>query len=678
MKTFTQFLLLLSLLAAFAQGQSISLPHQRSTPFIWGINGHPLTQQAYNNSSGYQDQLNYLKQLNLTYYRVDMPQHADGTVVASANLTNLLTVLDANPAIKLLPVIGLSVDATSLATKSNSQFYALGVAQGYQFAAQYGNRFKTLELGNELDNQSIITVPCYDANGVMKQCDVNGDVVTHYDPAKIARIANYLKGLKHGIDSTNQGIKTIVNAAGWLHYGFFKCLANHGVNYDILGYHFYSDFDTLATAHILDTLASFNKDIWFTEFNARPAIDVNRNVIVGTSDALQVTWTPAFMEKLYNDDRVKAAFVYELYNEKALGGTEAYQGIVDCLDGNCTSSTRTNRPGFNPIKYKREELEYGHEDFVLSLYVNLLCARPDNNGLAYWTGRLKSSNDKAALASAFINEAYLEERIEEIYQSVLGHAGNPEGRAYWMDQANQGMRWEDIIKLFCWSQEFWQASGSTNSGFVEHLYVRLLGRPSGPNDQSLKTSLINQLNNYPADRNPAINAIMQSDEYLTNYVTSQFSRLLKRSTYGDVSWVNRMKNGLTQKELMISLITSDEYWNNTVVNGYKIRQSPNWSVANCTLTNINSAARLVALNEPTTSGLTLSVYPNPTDGQLTVGYGADEEKAAVVRIYNVLGITVKQQTLYPGKNTVNLTQLPPGVYTIQVPGKGLSKRVILR
>ena len=58
-----------------------------------------------------------------------------------------------------------------------------------------------------------------------------------------------------------------------------------------------------------------------------------------------------------------------------------------------------------------------------------------------------------------------------------------------------------------------------------------------------------------------------------------------------------------------------------------------------------------------------SVYPNPTTDNITLNVSGDVTHAA---LYNVMGMQVAHQTVTVGANTVNMSQLPAGVYFLRI------------
>ena len=77
----------------------------------------------------------------------------------------------------------------------------------------------------------------------------------------------------------------------------------------------------------------------------------------------------------------------------------------------------------------------------------------------------------------------------------------------------------------------------------------------------------------------------------------------------------------------------------------------------------------IGLNELSVTGM--SVYPNPSNGQVTIEVAAATE----VVIYDMIGNIVYAETAGAGKNTIDLTTAATGMYTIKATANGVSQTV---
>jgi arabinogalactan endo-1,4-beta-galactosidase len=123
----------------------------------------------------------------------------------------------------------------------------------------------TFELNNELDNQCIQLV-----NGNAP----DGSLPSQFNETKYSYYRAMLRGLIAGVKRASPAATTIVNTGGWLHYGWYSRLVADQVDFDIIGYHWYSgmgDFNDTGThgghTNVLQELGRYKKKIWITEMN---------------------------------------------------------------------------------------------------------------------------------------------------------------------------------------------------------------------------------------------------------------------------------------------------------------------------------------------------------------------------------------------------------------------------
>lgn len=461
-------------------------PIETTSDFIWGINGHPVSQEGYSDSRvPYSSQLEYLTTFGLIPYRVDVPVNSDGSVVRESDLTTLVNLADQSN-IMILPMIYLSgLDYSDSETVSRTKGYNLGVG----FANRYQNMFDYIQMGNEQELKGIL------GSGL------SGSQTSHYDIDKFNVLAAFWEGLNSGIKEVNSSIKTSINCSGWYHYGLFQLIddysfENRQIEYDIIGYHWYSemgDLDRQAEnyqGNIFELLESRypSKDVWITEINRRNG-SINEESSGGHSflepankEAAEAFWIDRYISQLENLPNVKAFFVYELleqpYFDDGLGFEaphEAYFGVVEFLEYSSNPSNRRKQSA----TYEIREQTLGYQDYIKSLYKYFNKRDADNNGLTYWTNKIKlvdNSNDSELLS--FINEFLREEAyktfIEDVYKLYLGRNGDSGGIQYWTNRLKTDLTREQVIAKFCSGSEF---SGSlSDEDFIRKLYKTLLKR----------------------------------------------------------------------------------------------------------------------------------------------------------------------------------------------------------
>ena len=304
----------------------------RATEFIWGIQGHPGKQAAYAASGpGLTRQFEYLNSLQVTHYRVDVYPDSAGRVERAFE-----GILDAAAAhgIEILPVLVAHPDWNA----PESSNYRRGYGMGYNFASRYRGRFTHVEAGNELDNQ-VLRFSVDSSVSPPKANYPGGSALDHYVDTLLTRTTSFLRGMTDGVHRAAPGTGVIIDA-NWRHYGFFEALHRDSVAFDVYGYHWYSEMGDFA-AEVLPHLPDPDKEIWITEASRRNTGKAYKDPVE------QAEWIAEFARQVSAIPRVKALFVYELYEERAFGDTEgeSYYGIVGCSEPTCTGP-RTLKPGF--------------------------------------------------------------------------------------------------------------------------------------------------------------------------------------------------------------------------------------------------------------------------------------------------------------------------------------------
>jgi hypothetical protein len=535
------------------------LPMTLPPDFVWGINGHNVNYSAY--KLNVDMQLDLVKKLGTSYYRVNVNVDAGGTPLLLTWFNELLAKAEAK-SIKILPVIYLTgLDSA----KSEADAYSTGMSLGKGFSGLFGSKIDYYEMGNEQDN--FLLLP--DSHGH----DQDGSLPSQYNSAKFKLLASYLKGMNTGIKTNDPMGKTIVDNGGWLHYGFFQLLKDNNVPFDILGLHWYSEMGLMknSTLHpdIINILSGFGKPIWITEINRRYGSYNNNGSnsdFQESSDKTiaQAEWLEQYVRELDNTSQVKAFFVYELFDEPELPFDENMVGITSWTTAYTSPGLK---PAFSSVQYLIEETQYGYEDYIYGFYqrYNKFI---DVSGINYWSPIFKAGRNKAQLLNAMFYESH-DVFVGEMYRDLLDQA-TPDAaeKANWINQMKNGLKREDLIAAFCNSPLFWSLSGSSNQGFVNRIYQKLLNRSPDSG------YWLNSLNNGTT-RSYMVSETLRSQEYLKKFVEEQYLDLLKRPAdgAGEDSYVASMVAGYSQEMVINSLMLSDEYWKSCVIDGYTRRNN---------------------------------------------------------------------------------------------------------
>ncbi len=145
-------------------------------------------------------------------------------------------------------------------------------------------------------------------------------------------------------------------------------------------------------------------------------------------------------------------------------------------------------------EFKNRYGSLNNSAFVDLVYLNVLGRSPDPDGRAYWIGQLNQGVDRGAVMAGFAesNEyvnrtqtqaatSVTQARISRLYMAFFLRDPDPAGLAYWSGQANNGTSLEAIASSFAQSSEFKNRYRSlTNQQFVTLVYNNVLGRSPDP------------------------------------------------------------------------------------------------------------------------------------------------------------------------------------------------------
>lgn len=317
-------------------------------PVQWGINGHPLTQEGYWQVP-LDDQLDLVKESGATWYRISFG--FDGYRANTARFEEILEKAEKRN-LKLLPVL-MPPKGFYDGSKPAAQIKEESEAFGKAMADRYKGRITHWELGNELDTFSMIKKGEKDRSGKEWKWDgaPDGNKPDHYETIRYERCREFFKSLQQGIKQADPKALTMIDTAGWLHYGFLQRLKDDGVNdHDIVAWHWYSEMGPLTAASkdkidIIKLLKdSFGKPIWLTEINRRDGSK-------GGKEKEQADYISGAITDLSKHPDISAIFLYELLDEPYFGESgESHYGLATISKESGKWKVTGKKPAFGVFK----------------------------------------------------------------------------------------------------------------------------------------------------------------------------------------------------------------------------------------------------------------------------------------------------------------------------------------
>lgn len=168
-----------------------------------------------------------------------------------------------------------------------------------KIAERYRGRIAYYQMRNEIDCE------CIKKNGPNGAGD--GKVLSDYDIPLLDKAVADVKGISAVLREADPAAKTVVNGT-WVHYGMIQYLLDHGADFDVLGWDWYSNMDHYGIDLLLEELQRFGKDIIFCETNIWPLTHEEPD---------RAPWIAALLEKLYHhpSGRVRGVVIYEFLDE---------------------------------------------------------------------------------------------------------------------------------------------------------------------------------------------------------------------------------------------------------------------------------------------------------------------------------------------------------------------------
>ncbi|MBO7424380.1 MAG: DUF4214 domain-containing protein [Clostridiales bacterium] len=228
-------------------------------------------------------------------------------------------------------------------------------------------------------------------------------------------------------------------------------------------------------------------------------------------------------------------------------------------------------------------------DFIERLYNVALGRESEAEGKKFWVDTVTSGSNTGAdcargflMSAEFLNKGLSREQfLDVLYRTFFKREADSDGKAYWMDELNNGMSMETVINNFINSREWCDicAAYGVRSGaptakatiasanskeFAKRLYTECLGRDA--EEDGLKfwsLSLTNQeVSGYEAAKQFFTSAEFKEKNYdNTEFVKRCYKTFMGRD-YDEAGlnyWVNLLNNGTEREEVLKGFAQSKEY-----------------------------------------------------------------------------------------------------------------------
>lgn len=225
-------------------------------PFIWGVTMRPTGLGKYIDEIWLR-QIALATNLGVKWARLSWSYDAPDQFIYHDEI------------IKYLKKAGLE---TYLVIEPSTKFedvkdpYKDGYDNAFRIASHYKGQIKYYQIMNEASGNAI------------KGGQYAGEKDEDYDITKYERTRDWIKGASAGVHKADPAAYRIVTAQ-WVHIGFMDKLQKDGINYDIIGWDWFSDMGLMGEKKLadgsllIDKLKSYDKPLILAEINYRPEGD---------------------------------------------------------------------------------------------------------------------------------------------------------------------------------------------------------------------------------------------------------------------------------------------------------------------------------------------------------------------------------------------------------------------
>jgi len=205
--------------------------------------------------------------------------------------------------------------------------------------------------------------------------------------------------------------------------------------------------------------------------------------------------------------------------------------------------------------------------FVDEVYQDLLYRDVDKGSLDAWNNALNTGTTWNSFVTSVTNSSeYRSDQVQQLYQQLLHRAADSASLSGWVNSyLPSGGTFEGIAESLVSSAEYFaNRGGNTNAGFVNALYLDVLGRAADPAGFSTYVGLLNSGQWTPQT---LATTFYTSGEYRSRFVNGLYRQLLDRQASSSEvnNLVNAMAQGWRDETVVALLASSQEFYNKTAL-----------------------------------------------------------------------------------------------------------------
>lgn len=200
-----------------------------------------------------------------------------------------------------------------------------------------------------------------------------------------------------------------------------------------------------------------------------------------------------------------------------------------------------------------------NERWVKQVFIDLLGRNPDAAAVASYAALLSGGASRTSVATTILSSAeYRSRLVTEFYSTLLHRSPSAAEIAFWLPAFTSGLTDQQVAAQIVASPEYFALAGSTNAGWINRIFLDVLGRAPSASDISNYSALLGS-----NSRTVIGLSIINSSEAANRRVQQYFTRFLRRgpSASDAASFTAAIVAGTSDEAVMAQILAADEYFN---------------------------------------------------------------------------------------------------------------------
>jgi hypothetical protein len=200
-----------------------------------------------------------------------------------------------------------------------------------------------------------------------------------------------------------------------------------------------------------------------------------------------------------------------------------------------------------------------NDRWINQIFVDLLGRSADAASISTYGGLLGGGTPRSTVAlSVLTSVEYRTALVTSFYSTFLHRTPSAAEIPFWLPAFAAGMSDEQIEAQFLASPEYFALAGSTNAGWITHVFSDVLGRSPSAAETATFSALLGS-----SSRTTVGLSILTSNEAVNRRVQQYYARFLRRAATATEAGAltAALLAGTSDEQVIAQIVAADEYFN---------------------------------------------------------------------------------------------------------------------